>query len=302
MVSADPQMQRVDRLKRLVWTAANAVALGGLCPWLQEDYLNIEHRSMPLHGLGSGFEGARIALIADLHSSPLVLDGYLHRCVEFVNDQRPDFVCITGDLVTGGRNYARKVARVLRELAPSVATMAVLGNHDYGVFTAGGFGRVPGLDGYLTDQLTAANVRVMLNESAVFRRGDSTLRFVGLHDAWSPRYSPQAAFDATAGVPTIALCHNPEAAEELARHGAQWVLSGHTHGKATPDTLAGAFGLSMHRKTLVAGQYPLDGGSSLYINRGLGHERRTRRDDRPEITVLTMVDAAGAQSRTVAAG
>jgi len=41
----------------------------------------------------------------------------------------------------------------------------------------------------------------------------------------------------------------------------------------------------------VAGEYALDGGRRLYINRGLGYRHRLRFNCRPEITVFTLTQA-----------
>jgi len=279
--------------KRLLWNAAGPCALGGLFAWAFEDHwLRIERRDMPLVGLGKGFDGARLAHISDLHRSPIVLDRYLRRCVDLINAMEVDFVAITGDFIVSTRYYARRVARALGGLNPKVATVACLGNHDYGVFHPGRLGRARGLGDYTAQQLGHADIFVMMNERRVFRRGDSTIQFVGVEDYWTPRYNPNLAFDGIEHhLPTIALCHNPDAAAEMARCGADWVLAGHTHG--TPVDKTPLFGMAIPSdcKHFYAGEYPLSAGGRLYVNRGLAYGRRINLNSRPEIALFTLRDA-----------
>ncbi|MGC9453617.1 MAG: metallophosphoesterase [Phycisphaerae bacterium] len=281
------------RLKHLIWTAAGSCALGGLFAWRLEDHwLRIEHTDMPLENLGKGFDGARLIHISDLHCSPIVLERYLHQCVERVNALEPDFVVITGDFITGLKTYARRVARVLHELHPKVATLACLGNHDYGILHPRGFGMNRGLAQYLTERLGHADIFVMLNESRRFRRDGSVLQFAGVEDFWSGRFDPAAALEfARTDRPVIGLCHNPDGATVFASRGADWVLAGHTHGTGADDRGVYDVLRPSNHSRFYAGLYDLDGGKKLYVNRGLGYARRLNLNARPEITVFTLRDS-----------
>ena len=142
---------------------------------------------------------------------------------------------------------------------------------------------------YVADRLTRADAFVMLNESRIFRRGSAAIQFVGLEDFWTPHYSPALAFElADRNLPTVALCHNPDAALSLAGHGAHWVLSGHTHGNHIRDTALSDLIFPVNHKQFAAGLYSLDGGARLYVNSGLGYARRVSLNARPEITLFTL--------------
>lgn len=281
-------------LKRLVWAASGSCALGGLFAWRLEDHwLRIERRDMHLPNLGPDFDGARLVHVSDLHCSPIVLERYLHQCVERVNALESDFVAITGDFITGPGPYARRVARLLRELHPKVATLACLGNHDYGILHPTRIGLYRGLSDYLTEQLAHADVFVMLNESRRFRRGRSELQFAGVEDYWSGRFDASTTMEFVGSDrPVVGLCHNPDGAELLACRGADWVLAGHTHGTGTDDHGVYDMLRPASQKHFYAGQYALAGGRKLYVNRGLAYARRFNLNARPEITVFTLRDAS----------
>lgn len=245
---------------------------------------------MPLANLGWEFDGARLAHLSDLHCGTLVREKHLHRYVEMVNALDVDFVVITGDFITtGSRRHAKAAARVLRDLRANTAVIACLGNHDYGLWHPAGWGGVKGMADSLSDELANAGVIVLRNASRAFFAGESVLQFVGLEDYWSPQYDPQAALDLVDyDSPVIALSHNPDTAPQLASMGAEWILSGHTHGKATPTTRFGDAMYPTRHKQFVGGRYALGPGRHLYVNRGIGNTLRVCRDHRPEITLFTL--------------
>jgi len=291
LLMAPPQHRWPRRgfFKHLAWRAAGSCALGGLYAWnFDRHWLRIERRGMPLPNLGSGLEGARLAHISDLHCSPIVLERYLLQCVEAVNKLEADFVAITGDFITGPAPYAKRAGRILSHLSPHVAAVACLGNHDYGIVHPRGLGAARGLAQCVSEHLSRADVFVMMNEPRQFARNGSVLQFVGVEDVWSPQYNPYLAFElADKSLPTIALCHNPAAADELIRHGAHWVLSGHTHGTPVDENLVTNALMPSQCKGYSAGHYPLAGGD-LYVNRGLSYGRRVNLNARPEITLFTL--------------
>lgn len=284
LIPADDRRSRmISLLRNTLWSVASQVALGGLYTGpLSRSWIRVERRDMVLRGLGGGLDGARLAHITDLHCSTIVRDGYLRRYVDAINQMDVDFVAITGDFITTAQqHFARRVASVLAGLRPRIATVACLGNHDYGIWNPSKPGGRPGIADYVSRQLTQAGVTVLRNQWLTITRGSSTVQFAGLEDFWSLAYNARAALKLLRpDQPIIALCHNPDAAHELARRGAQWVLAGHTHGKSDifcPTLL----------KDFVGGHYPLGNGGNLYVSRGIGHSRRSSQD-RPEITLFTL--------------
>ncbi len=277
-------------LKRFLWDAASRLALGGLYIWeMENNWVLIQKMPMRLRGLGKAFDGATIAHVSDLHLSPIVREGYLMKFVNAINALEVDFIAITGDMVTGPKNYARRVAKVLSNLRPKVATLACLGNHDYGMWHPSGLGEVRGLSHYLGSHMVDAGVSLLNNDSHIFRRDGQILQFVGVEDLWSHQYDPASAYrKVDTNAPIVALVHNPDAAPDLAARGAQYVLAGHTHGKDTRKRFIRTLVLPSRQRQFVVGQYPLGAGKFLYVNRGLGHSMRIQLDQRPEITIFQL--------------
>jgi hypothetical protein len=84
-----------------------------------------------IDGLPAELDGVRIAHLSDFHLGvPSLGERATARAVEWVAKRRPDFVCITGDLVSRSRGEAR-LAELLRQLPED--TYIVLGNHDFAI-------------------------------------------------------------------------------------------------------------------------------------------------------------------------
>lgn len=276
-------------LKRLFWTAAGSCALGGLYVGrINPLWIRFTRLDMPLPNLPEAFEGRTLVHISDLHCSPIVLERYLRECIQHVNDLNPDFVALTGDFITGGTAYAKRIGNILGSLQARVARVACLGNHDHGIYHPRGHGHMRQLPGYLSRRLFDAGVHVLRNQHAIFRRDGQEIQFVGLEDLWSGLYDPQAAFsEARPDLPTICLSHNPDSASQLIRLGAHWVLSGHTHGGSVGENFLRDAVFPVEDKHISGGYYAVDNGH-LYVNRGLSYARRMNLNRRPEITVFTM--------------
>jgi predicted MPP superfamily phosphohydrolase len=124
----------------------------------------------------------------------------------------------------------------------------------------------------------------------------SGLQFIGLDDLWSPRFDPAPVLtqhskstDGNGIPPTIVLCHNPDAADELVWGNYQgWILAGHTHGGQCKPPFLPPPELPVKNKRYTAGEFALSGNRRLYISRGVGHLLRVRFNARPEIPIFRL--------------
>jgi predicted MPP superfamily phosphohydrolase len=162
-----------------------------------------------------------------------------------------------------------------------LATLAALGNHDYGM---------PARDEKAANRLSAGlndlGITVLRNEVQSVRG----LTVAGLDDFWGPNFCPADVLTSLGeGQASLVLCHNPDVAD-LPIWGAYrgWVLSGHTHGGQCRPPFLGPPLLPVRNRRYVAGEFALPGGRRMYINRGLGHILHVRFNVRPEITVFTL--------------
>ena len=90
-------------------------------------------------------------------------------------------------------------------------------------------------------------------------------------------------------VPSIVLCHNPDAADEPVWDDYQgWILAGHTHGGQCKPPFLPPPELPVKNRRYTAGEFGLSGNRRMYISRGVGHLLRVRFNARPEIPIFSM--------------
>ena len=234
--------------------------------------------------LPQGFDGCRVAVLGDLHSTGFGEGN--EALFAAVAAQEPDYIFLVGDLLDAFRevpeDYAASTAAGLTAIAP---TFYVTGNHEWAV------GNVPELKKTLEDQ----GVTVLSNEFVTLERGGDTVLLAGIDDpnGYADQKSPEAVAEEVraAGPFWMLLAHrNSHFPEQYSCLGADLVISGHGHGGLV--RLPFTDGLVSTDRTLfpsyTAGLYEKN-GSTLFVTRGLGNSGMTfRLFNRPEVAVLTL--------------
>lgn len=281
-------------LRNSLTAVAAAPVLGGLYAWrIEPHWLEMRTRNMPLRGLTSSLEGRTLVQLSDIHVGDDVNDDYLLGTFRRVAALEPDFVVFTGDFITHrGPEQLVQLSRLLAH-APygRLGTVAVLGNHDYGLSWSS-----VDVASRVADSLDSAGITVLRNDVATF----GGLQIGGVDDLWSGRFDPGsviARFNRIA--PVVMLCHNPDGVDEPGwNEYVGWILSGHTHGgQCKPPFLPPPL-LPVKNRRYTAGEFDLSGGRRLYINRGVGHIARVRFNVRPEVTVFRLTPRDPRQPRT----
>ena len=218
-----------------------------------------------------------MAQITDVHLGPWIKPRHLREIVDHVNLLEPDVVALTGDYVGYRKWPLQACAEVFSYLESP--TFAVLGNHDH-----------------WTDSELAARVfddtpiDLLQNEARELEVDNAyAIRVAGVDDAVTKHHDPEKAHREHTHHPfTLTLNHVPDIADQCVEHGADVILSGHTHGlqfnvKGVSKRLA-----KLAKVKYVGGYYPI-GQSHLYVCRGLGSASWPRRiDAHPEVAVVTI--------------
>jgi len=225
------------------------------------------HRA-PLPGLAQELAGLRVAQISDLHIGNHLDGERLSRLVERVNAEGADAIVMTGDLFDFDPAFVEDGARRLAELRAPLGVYAVLGNHD--VYTGAEI---------VAEALArlAPGVRLLRDEIVRLPTG-APLYIAGVEDTgrgWADRGVRQEGLDRLAAAlpadgPTLLLAHRPELFGQAAELGFPLMLAGHTHGGQLALPLAGGHWNVARFMTPLTRGFFRDGGSSLYVNRGLG--------------------------------
>jgi hypothetical protein len=272
--------------RRFVQAAGLAVAAGlttGAYAWrVEPHWVQLVKQPLAIRNLPQRLLGRTLVQLSDLHIGRQVDDGYLRSVFDTVRQLQPEFVVVTGDFTSYDEDIFRRAEKTLASFpSGSLATLGVLGNHDYG----------QGMRDYrhadrLAALISASGVQVLRNEQANIEG----LTIIGLDDLWAGKFNPAIPLAGlTKDAPALVLSHNPDTADELGWGDfSGWILAGHTHGGQCKLPFFGPPVLPVKNQRYVSGAYSLADGRSMYINRGIGHLLRVRFSVRPEITAFQL--------------
>jgi len=147
--------------------------------------------------------GRTLVQLSALHVGPQVDDGYVLQTFATVGNLAPDIVVYTGDFTSYQRTLYAHVERVYAHSARGrLATLGILGNHDYGPGWAH-----PEIAARLVQILRDAGITVLRNQVGEV----AELQIAGMDDLWAGRFDPRETLRSLdARRPALALSHNPD--------------------------------------------------------------------------------------------
>jgi predicted MPP superfamily phosphohydrolase len=245
--------------------------------YVEPEWFELTHTRVALPGA----RPKRILQVSDIHMSDGMSAAELETGLRVGLEQRPDIICFTGDFVTTTVGFDRAgLQRMLRRAANTAPCYAVMGNHDGGDWLRHHGGSAS--TAMIRELVGSTGVRMLHNRAAI----EQGIRLVGVGDFWSGEFAPERAFEACdTAVPTLVLCHNPDAKQSLLPWRWDLMLSGHTHGGQVRIPAVNPLWTPVWDKRFVAGLYRWE-GRQLFITRGLGSPKHVRAFCRPEISML----------------
>lgn len=252
----------------------------------------------PITNLPAAFDGFKIVQLSDIHLGSWDKKfNKLIPVIKLVNEQNPDIIVFSGDMVN---NFAGETAGwkpYFLQLKAKSAKFAVLGNHDYGDYTEWENIEERKKNRLLINQaIRDFGFRLLLNENVYLKKDTDSLLLVGVENwgkSTTARYCDlsKALRGSSPEELKILISHDPTHwdAEALGRKDIVLTLAGHTH--------AAQMGIKMGKRlyspaSLVfkywSGLYNVD-DQYLYVNRGIGYIGLPMMIGvRPEITVIEL--------------
>jgi predicted MPP superfamily phosphohydrolase len=283
-------LSSVNRRKFLITAGlatASALALAEDTVIREPNHPELVRIDMRLARLPAAFDGFTIAQLSDFHYDEVFSIVPTRRAIEIVNRVHPDLVVLTGDFVTvsmlGLQDDRRRAkaaepcANLLSELRSRLGSLAVLGNHD-----------VDSDPEFVMAALESHGIPVLRNRSQPLEQNGSRLWFCGLDSLKGNPNLDLALRSVPKSDPVVLLVHEPDFADEAARHSIDLQLSGHSHGGQVWLPGIGAPWLPKYARKYPRGQYTV-GALPLYTNIGLGTIRiPVRLNCRPEVSLFTL--------------
>lgn len=247
---------------------------------------DITEFKLSVKGLPEGFDGVKIAHLSDLHIK--ASQGYDYKIITLTRELDPDYIFLTGDLITRNQTDLKKQKEFIKYLCEIAPVYFIFGNHENDA------------DKEVQKELLTFPYNVLNNKCvSLERNGDSICLYgVNIEPEYYlgenldykniPYFKTDKLTELIGGKKdsfSILLAHNPKFLKTYSEWGADLVFSGHIHGGAI--RLFGKGILSPERRffpTYTDGVYK-SGGTQMVVSRGLG---KFRLFDHKEIVVCTL--------------
>lgn len=254
--------------------------------------LELKHITFTSPDLPPYFDGYRLVQITDFHlgSFPPGND-FVQKVVDATNNEEPDIILFTGDLVNNQASEVEPYLDTLRQLHASDGIYSIWGNHDYCEYGNNhSIGALKRNRRMLYGYQESLGWHQLMNEHHVVSHGMASIAVIGVENPGQPPFTNRSNLKkAMKGLNPdmfkILLSHDPHHwRREVVGKKIQLTLAGHTHagqlkiGKWTPARMA---------FKEWGGAYRI-GEQMLYVSSGIGGSFPFRLGAWPELTVVTL--------------
>ncbi|MEW1721223.1 metallophosphoesterase [Streptomyces sp. NPDC093109] len=215
----------------------------------------VKRVTVPLAKLSRAAHGFRIAVVSDIHLSPILGRAHSQRIVDTINSTKPDLIAVVGDLVDGTVKNLGPAAEPLAGLEAPHGAFFVTGNHEY----------ISGAAEWV-DHVRELGLRPLENERVEIEGFDlaGVNDIAGESEGSGPDFV-KALGDRDPARASVLLAHQPVVIHDAVRHGVDLQLSGHTHGG---QLWPGNFIAELANPTVAGLERYED--TQLYVSRGAG--------------------------------
>lgn len=264
-------------------------AFGFIAGWKR---LELKHITFTSPDLPPYFDGYRLVQITDFHlgSFPPGND-FVQKVVDATNNEEPDMILFTGDLVNNQASEVEPYLDTLGQLHASDGIYSIWGNHDYCEYGNNhSIGALKRNRRMLYGYQESLGWHQLMNEHHVVSHGMASIAVIGVENPGQPPFTNRSNLKkAMKGLNPdmfkILLSHDPHHwRREVVGKKIQLTLAGHTHagqlkiGKWTPARMA---------FKEWGGAYRI-GEQMLYVSSGIGGSFPFRLGAWPELTVITL--------------
>lgn len=245
----------------------------------------VENITLPVEDLPEPLHGFKVAHISDIQGDEYTgrqeISGYIRK----LNEQNPDLVIFTGDLISYGTDFVDMSARAFGKAKARHGVYAVVGDHDYWAGTAA-----------VKQALNEAGISLLEDENIGIPVDSSSFAVMtGVTEVYSQRSNPETvdSLSRRAGDAKLKIFASHQVNDRLIdsaiKHGYDMMLAGHTHGGQIRVPFMGMdFSASERETDYVSGLY-WEGTLPIHINNGLGFTLGPiRYNAPPTVTVIEL--------------
>ena len=238
--------------------------------FIEPKLITVKEQKITINNLPDNFNGFKVVHISDLHYGRMFDEKSLKKLVKSINEQKPDIVVLTGDLIDKDTNMtideANKISNLLNKINSTSGKYAINGNNDLkfdewtNIITNGGF----------KDLNNTYDTIYKDGYQNIFIAGASTSQDkLSINDKIKTSIDYLNSFDKDGPVYKILLIHEPDVIEDMNVNPFDLILAGHSHAGQIRLPFIGAFILPEGAQKYYENHYKIE-NSDLYISNGLG--------------------------------
>lgn len=265
--------------------------------YISNNYLKHVKYEVETDKLPDNIESLKIVHITDVHSK--IYGENNKKVIDMVNSINPDFVVMTGDIISKYENNIDRFIEMYKEIYTKYTVFYSIGNHERKL----GYNNYK----YYINRLTELGVHVIVNGTEKYYIGDNyiVINALKFRENMQPkkltnekrekyiRFMKNKIDSIDDKKFNILLSHDPENFEMYKDLGVDMIFSGHDHGGLIR---VGKICLLSPRKKLFPkyayGKYT-EGKTTIITSSGMGPARiNIRLFNRPEIVEINIVNKA----------
>lgn len=238
--------------------------------FIEPKLITVKEYKIALNSWPDNFNGFKIVHISDLHYGRVFDEKSLEKLVDSINEQEPDIVVLTGDLIDKDTNMttsmANKISELLNKIETSSGKYAINGNNDLSfdewtnIISGGGF----------KDLNNTYDTIYKDGYDYIFIAGASTIKDkVSTNDKLKTAIDYLNSFESGGPIYKILLLHEPDAIDDLSVNPFNLVLAGHSHAGQIKLPFIGAVILPEGAQKYYDSYYKIE-NADLYVSNGLG--------------------------------
>ena len=237
--------------------------------FIEPKLITVKEYKIALNSWPDNFNGFKIIHISDLHYGRVFDEKSLEKLIDSINEQEPDIVVLTGDLIDKDTNMttsmANKISELLNKIETSSGKYAINGNNDLNfdewtnIISGGGF----------KDLNNTYDTIYKDGYDYIFIAGASTIKDkVSTNDKLKTAIDYLNSFESGGPIYKILLLHEPDAIDDLSVNPFDLILAGHSHAGQIKLPFIGAVILPEGAQKYYDSYYKVE-NADLYVSNGL---------------------------------
>ena len=238
--------------------------------FIEPKLITVKEQKITINNLPDNFNGFKIVHISDIHYGKIFDQKQLQKLVDSINEQKPDIVVLTGDLLDKNtyinQNTVTQISTLLNKINATAGKYAINGENDLNfdewmtIITKAGF----------KDLNNTYDTIYKDGYQSIFIAGASTKEDkLSINDKLKTSIDYLNSFEKDGPIYKILLIHEPDTIDELTVNPFNLILAGHSHGGQVRLPLIGPLIYKEGAIKYHNNYYKIE-NTDLYISNGLG--------------------------------